>query len=189
MKKTVVLILFLVLCLSLSAAADGLPAGWYSLRGDGVELFPFFLPYGSSVSVPDSMELLPYDTISPFTAAPGMYSVPADVPAGVYSFRCDDASSWCIVTIRDANDDLVISQVLHSDTGTYVAKVELSEGGSLKVENGSARFEPPRGIIFDSPSDSASAEKPSKGLHVNIPKSSLVDAAESAVEEYGMNGE
>lgn len=151
MKKTVVLILFLVLCLSLSAAADadGLPAGWYSLRGDGVELFPFFLPYGSSVSVPDSMELLPYDTISSFTAAPGMYSVPADVPAGVYSFRCDDASSWCTVTIRDADDRLVISQVLHSDSGNYVGKIELTDGYSVEIEKGSVRFEPPRGIVFD----------------------------------------
>lgn len=150
MKKTVVLILSLVLSLSLCAVAEPQPSGWYSLYGDdGSMLLPFFLPYGSVVSLPDSMSLSPLEQVMPFSAAPGIYNVPSDVPSGTYSVRCDDSSSWCIVSVWDDAEKLVISQVMHSDEGTIVASVPLLDGYSFKVEKGSARFEGAVGVTFD----------------------------------------
>ena len=148
--KKLVAILLVVLCLSLCASAEEYPSGWYSLRGDdGFELSLFYLPEGCSVSIPDSMTLSPLKTVRPFTAAPGVYSVPSDVPPGTYSVRCDASSSWCIVSVWDENDDLVISQVMHSDKGGLVGSVPLLDGYTFEVEKGSARFEAAVGVSFD----------------------------------------
>lgn len=150
MKKTVVLTLSLLLCLSLCASAEDYPSGWYSLfAGDAVVVSTLYLPEGCSVSLPDSMSLSPLETVKPFTAAPGVYSVPSDVPPGTYSARCDDGSSWCIVSVWDGAGKLVISQAMHLDEGGVIASVPLSDGYSVKVEKGSARFEAAVGVTFD----------------------------------------
>ena len=178
MKKTVVLILSLMLSLSLCAAAETYPAGWYSLRGDGFELSPFYLPEDSSVSIPDSMELSPVETLRPFTAAPGIYSCPSDVPSGTYSVRCADSSSWCVVTVRDDVGKLVLSQTMETGDEGRIGSVPIFDGYSVKVENGNARFEAASGIMFDSSAQEESSDR----LFVPKPGTSLLDVAESAVD-------
>lgn len=148
-KKTTILLVSLLLYLPLFASAD-YPSGWYSLSsGDDVVVSRFFLPDGCSVSLPDSMSISPLATVRPFTAAPGVYSVPSDVPPGQYSVRCADTSSWCIVSVWNDAGKLVLSQVMHLDEGGLIASVPLSNNYSIKVEHGSARFDAAIGVTFD----------------------------------------
>jgi len=171
--------LLVLLSVSLCAAAEMYPSGWYSLHGDdGSVLSPFYMPYGCTVSLPDSMSLSPLETVLPFTAAPGIYKVPSDVPPGTYSVKCDDSSSWCIVSVWDDAGKLVISQVMHSDEGGVIASVPMSDGYSFEVEKGSAHFDAAVGVTFDF----SEREESSDRLFVPKPGTSLLDVAESAVD-------
>ena len=188
MKKMVVVVMLLAV-LSACAFAETYPSGWYSLSTeDGVELSLFFLPDGCSVSLPDSASLSPLETLRPFTAAPGIYTAPNDIPSGTYSVRCAESSSWCVVTVRDDAGKLVLSQSMEVGDGSRLGSVPILDGYTVKVENGNARFEAASGIVFDSASVSAPDESADR-LAVPKPTSSLLGAAQSAVGSDSSDGD
>lgn len=149
MKKAFVLLVSLVLSLPLCASAEGYPAGWYSLSGDGVELSLFYLPEGSSVSVPDSMTLSPVEDAVSFTVAPGIYTVGVDFPAGVYSVHCADGESLFNIKVNDEKGFYVFNDGFWSNKGEYLGKIELLDGYSVSIDQGKAYFSAPAGVVFD----------------------------------------
>lgn len=147
MKRRIVpLLSILLMAVVLCAAADSvfqigsdLPAGWY------------FLPAGVSVSVPDGVEVpspLP-DSVS-FTAHIGEYVVGVDFPAGAYSVRCaDGVDVTTIKCCREVGGSWYLLESLHSASDDLIGKIELLDGYSVQVRDGSAFFSAPSGIVFE----------------------------------------
>ena len=150
MKKAIILLLSIVLSLSLCAAAETYPSGWYSLGNtDGDILSLFYLPDGCDVSLPDAISLAPIEDSVSFTASPGIYTVGVDFPAGVYSVRCADGESLFNIIVKNEKGSSVFSDGFWADKGEYLGKIELLDGYSVSIDQGKAYFSAPGGIVFD----------------------------------------
>ena len=145
-KYVVVVSLFLSVVLFSAAVADvsvvigsDVPSGWY------------FLPAGCVVSFPDGVDsasMVPGS--GSFTAPIGQYIVGVDIPVGTYSVRCADGVNVTTVKFcRDSSNSWFMLEALHADEGESIGRVELLEGYTVEVRNGSAYFSAPSGIVFD----------------------------------------
>ena len=151
MKKMVVLVLFLVMSMSLCAAAETFPSGWYSLRSDdGIELSLFYLPECSSITLPDSVTLLPVE-VSGFTAGAGYYTVGDEIPAGKYSLSATDVwPGFVNYEIRNANGKMILAGVLDYEENAVIGNIKLEEGYVVRLQDGATHFSPSSGgIVFD----------------------------------------
>lgn len=149
MKKLVIVLMVCAL-FSFCAYAEECPSGWYSLSaGDDVVIPMFYLPMGSSVSLPDSMSLSPIAGTVSFTAAPGIYTVGVDIPAGEYSVRCADGESLFNIKVKDEKGRSVFNDGFWADKGEYLGKIKLLDGYSVSIDQGKAYFSTPSGIVFD----------------------------------------
>jgi len=143
MKRCIVPLLSLLLSLLLiSASGDSavvvgsdVPEGWY------------FLPTGSSVSLPDGFSLLPAS--ASFIVPIGEYVVGVDFPAGAYSARCADGVDVTTLTFYNTKGAWFLLETLNAENGDLIGKVDLEEGFTVSVRNGAAYFSAPSGIVFD----------------------------------------
>lgn len=149
-KKAVVLMLSLLLCLPFFASAEEYPSGWYSLSdGNDVVASMLYLPEDCSVSLPDSMSLSPLEAVKPFTAAPGQYVAGVDFPSGEYSVRCAEGESLFNIRVKDEEGFSVFSDGFWADKDEYLGKIKLLDGYSVSIDQGKAYFSAPSGIVFD----------------------------------------
>ena len=141
MKRIIVPLLSLLLCLSLCAAAESVftveSSGWY------------YLPSGSTVSFSGEAPSAFDPSVASFTVPLGQWNVGPDLPPGAYSVRCADGSDCVTITFYNDRGDWFLLETLHSGTDEMIGRVELPEGYSVRVRNGSAFFSAPSGIIFE----------------------------------------
>lgn len=141
MKRIFVPLLSLLLCLCVFAAAESVftveSSGWY------------YLPAGSTVSFSGEAPS-PFDSSSvSFTVPIGQWNVGPDLPAGSYSVRCAPGFDCVTVTFYNDQGSWFLLETLYSEKNDVIGKVDLPEGYSVRVRNGSAYFSAPSGIIFE----------------------------------------
>lgn len=152
MKKIIVSLLALMLILSVCASAEEYAAGWYTLsNGDGVVISSFFLPEGSSVSLPDSFTLSPLEAGVSFTVEPGVYTVGVDIPAGKYTIApTEEWPDYVNYSIEDTDGLMLIGGVIACEENTVIGNIDLKDGYVVMFDGGSAHFVPSTGgIVFD----------------------------------------
>lgn len=75
---------------------------------------------------------------------PGTYTIGVDIPAGDYSFRCDDRIAG--IDIESAQGKFVTGHSLTK--GETVGKQPLEDGQTIEISYGSVVFMPYRGLGF-----------------------------------------
>ena len=75
---------------------------------------------------------------------PGTYTIGVDIPAGDYSFRCDDRMAG--IDIESAKGKFVTGHSLTK--GETVGKQPLEDGQTIEISYGSIVFMPYRGLGF-----------------------------------------
>lgn len=75
---------------------------------------------------------------------PGTYTIGVDIPAGDYSFRCDERITG--IDIEDAKGRFVTGHSLTK--GETVGKQPLEDGQTIEISYGSVVFMPYRGLGF-----------------------------------------
>ena len=141
MKRIIVPLLSLLLCLSLCAAAESVftveSSGWY------------YLPSGSTVSFSGEAPSAFDPSVASFTVPLGQWNVGPDLPPGAYSVRCAPGFDCATVTFYNDQGSWFLLETLYSEKNDVIGKVDLPEGYSIRVRNGSAYFSDPSGIIFE----------------------------------------
>lgn len=141
MKRIFVPLLSLLLCFCVFAAAESVftveSSGWY------------YLPAGSTVSfVGETPSAFDPSSVS-FTVPLGEWNVGTDIPVGSYSVRCASDSDCTTVAFYNEQGNWFLLETLYSEKNDVIGKVDLPEGYSVRVRNGSAYFSAPSGIIFE----------------------------------------
>lgn len=141
MKRFFVLLLsFLLLIPTFSAAESAFTiesSGWY------------YLPAGSTVSFSGEAPSAFDPSSVSFTVPIGVWNVGPDLPAGTYSIRCAPGTDSATVALYNDEGSWFILETLYSENNDSIGRVELPEGYSVRVRNGSAYFSAPSGIIFE----------------------------------------
>ena len=147
MKKTVVLMLSIFLCLSFCAYAEAYPSGWYSLKDSSGNSMMVYVPgTGAEIELPTEVSMIPYDGVPSFSILPGEYTVGIDFPAGIYSAK-SNTDGTSDVSIFDKDGKYVYGAVVGQDI--FIGKYEFKFGQTVRIKYSSAYFSAPSGIIFD----------------------------------------
>lgn len=90
-------------------------------------------------------EMEPVTSDEAFEAAIGTYHASASFPIGVYRITCSPNATWTTVSIYNEKGKLEHSQVMHSEEGGEMGRIEIKEGYQVKIDKGAALFEKSNG--------------------------------------------
>ena len=141
MKRIFVPLVSLLLLISSFSVAESTfsveSSGWY------------YIPAGSTVSFAGEIPSAFDPSSVSFTVPIGEWNVGPDLPAGSYSIRCVPGTECTTVTLYNEKGYWFLLETLYSEKNDEIGRVELPEGYSVRVRDGSAYFSAPSGIIFE----------------------------------------
>ena len=92
-------------------------------------------------------------SVKHFTLIPGFYIAGEDFPSGVYSIRAGVGTSLVNIWVYNEKNSLIFTDGFWGSEknmgDSFLGKIELLDGYTIKISNGDAFFSDPVGPIFD----------------------------------------